>query len=176
MDRRKSVLMLAGLGVGLACSFSVPAQAQDLVQDQVQPLANTLVNAQITVTMNITIAATTPVGSTDSVYCEATILVVDPITGEWSATANGVATLVSATSYGCTTPLASSLKLPFGWTLGSAATDTVTVSCSAYIAPASGTTIKPYSHSATYSPLAGGIAVPATGKTVTYPCPYAIRL
>lgn len=176
MDRRKSALISLGLGVGLACGLSVSARAQDLVQDQAQPLANTVVNAQITVSMNITIAATTPVGSTDSVYCEATILVVDPITGEWSATANGVATLISATSYGCTTPLASSLKIPFGWTLGSAATDTVSVTCSAYIAPASGTTIRPYTHSATFSPLSGGIAVPATGKTVAYPCPYAIRL
>lgn len=176
MNLRNRALILVGIGAGLSGGLSTTAGAQDFLQDQIQPAATTLVNASISVSMNVQIAATTPVGSSDSVYCEATISVNDPLTGEWSATANGVATLVSSTSYGCTTALKSQLIIPFGWTLGSAATDTVNITCSAYIAPASGTTIRPYSHSATFYPLIGGIPVPAAGKTVAYSCPYAIRL
>jgi hypothetical protein len=176
MNLRSSVFMLAGLGVGLAGGLSVPAQAQDLLQDQAPPAGTTLINAEIDVSMNIQIATTTPVGSTDSVYCEATISVNDPLTGEWSRTANGVATLISATSYGCTTALKSQVLVPFGWTLGTPTTDTVSITCSAYIGPASGTTIKPFSQTGSFFALTGGIPVPATGKKVPYSCPYAIRL
>ena len=164
MNRRLSALILLSSGFFLAGGLS----AQEVVQELTQPLvAPTQYLGWVNINMGIQLGETLPSG--DSVYCETTISTFDPVTGDFSESIIAPATMHTASSYSCATLTA------YNWALSAPTTDKISIVCSVYFVGTS-TTVKAYDRVSSWSNPSNGIAVPTNGGSVTFTCPYPIKI
>jgi hypothetical protein len=149
MNRRISIVLMAGMGASLAAAL--PLQAQTV----------TNVTGVVEATLAIQIGALTPVPQGDTVTCSVTITVTDAVGGGFSDSAQAPATLNSASSASCM------VTIPYLWPLGFSAEDKVTVSYTVVVAPNGTTgTASPFTRSASGFDVAS-FAIPGNNKTTS---------